>query len=262
MPIHLAGVAAAALAVAISLAPPTERDPNAAPPGPAPATAPPAKEEAKRDDGSESTKAPAVKTDAPAVPLGPMHATLFTDLDGKPANLADSAGKPMVIELWATWCGPCRKQRQTIHQIAKDFPDVVFVAASTDEKGPSVVKEFLAKSAQESDPDSPIRDLMSTPQFRAILRKFRTENTIPQTVYVTRGGEVADVAMGQQDPRFMRAVLKNLLKAQVPKGTETKPGATPQPKPKAPADGTTPDPNPAPNDSPTGPPTDRPATRP
>lgn len=201
-------------------APPTkpaapQSDPVKKPSGEAEPTTPPT----TKEPADEATKRRAA--DQPTAPLGPLHASLFKDLDGKPVSLADSAGKPIVIEMWATWCGPCRKQRASLHRLAKEFPDVVFVAASTDEKGPDVVKAFLAKNPDEKGEESRIRDLMSTPQFRAVVAKVRKENSIPQTVFVSRKGEIADVALGQQDERFMRAVLKNLLKAKAP-GSEPK----------------------------------------
>lgn len=186
-----------------------------------------------------------------------MHASLFTDLDGHPVNLAEHAGKPIVIELWATWCGPCRKQREAVHRIAKDFPDVVFIAASADEGGAPAVKSFLAKNPTESDPASPIRDLMSTPAFRTQIAKVRSANTVPQTIYVTRRGEIADVALGQQDERFMRAMIKNLSK--VKSAPDASP-APPQAAPRSPEPRTSPPA--APPSQPQPPATGRPADPP
>jgi thiol-disulfide isomerase/thioredoxin len=220
----------------------------------------------ERDQHSETKDASSA---APATPLGPMHGSLFTDLDGNPVSLAEHAGKPMVIEMWATWCGPCRKQRETIHKIAKEFPDVVFVGASVDEKGASAVKQYLATNAAEraaaqaakQDGSTSIRDLMATPSFRALISKVRKDKTVPQTVYVSRRGEIADVALGQQDERFMRAVIKNLLKAKAPApadGSESGKPESGKPESGKPAG----EPTRSPTGSPTGTPTSTPTGTP
>ena len=70
-------------------------------------------------EGGAASASPApAPTEAPAAPvkLGPIHKLTVTDLDGNPVSLAKFAGRPMIIEIWETWCGPCRVNRNNIHK--------------------------------------------------------------------------------------------------------------------------------------------------
>lgn len=181
--------------------------------------------------------APATDQEKPAVTLGPMHGAIYKDLEGNSVNLADAAGKPMVIELWATWCGPCRTQRKIMHTMAEEFPDIVFVGASVDEKGAEAVKNYKTKYPAENPENSRVRDVMSTPQLRTLINRVKRENTIPQVIFVSRKGEITDVSVGGQNEKFMRAVLKNMSKVRTAPpatGTPATPAA-PATEPKQPA---------------------------
>src|SRR5438093_9535632 len=53
----------------------------------------------------------------PATPPQPAPQAEFTDVDGKPARLADFKGKPIVVNLWATWCQPCLAEMPSLDRL-------------------------------------------------------------------------------------------------------------------------------------------------
>lgn len=69
----------------------------------------------------------------------------MTDLDGKRISLADFAGKPIFLNFWATWCGPCVSEMKSIEAVSQQFKkDIVFLAASTE--SPEKIRSFRQKN--------------------------------------------------------------------------------------------------------------------
>lgn len=67
-------------------------------------------------DLTEFKKGTLEKLDLPATPR-PAPDTVFTSLDGKPATLADFKGRVVVMNLWATWCAPCKAEMPTLAKL-------------------------------------------------------------------------------------------------------------------------------------------------
>lgn len=70
-----------------------------------------------------------------------------TALDGKAFDLAALKGKVVVVNLWATWCGPCREEMPLLDNFAKRYRErgVVLVGVSEDEmKDAALVKQAMA----------------------------------------------------------------------------------------------------------------------
>jgi thiol-disulfide isomerase/thioredoxin len=70
------------------------------------------------------------------------------DLEGKKVRLSDYRGKVVVLNFWATWCGPCREEMPMMVEAEKTWAakGVVFIAVSVDEeKGKSKIADFVEK---------------------------------------------------------------------------------------------------------------------
>ena len=68
----------------------------------------------------------------------------FRDLYGNPITLADYSGKVVLLNIWATWCPPCRAEMPTIDRLAgaMEGPDFSVISLSTDRGGPERAAQF------------------------------------------------------------------------------------------------------------------------
>jgi thiol-disulfide isomerase/thioredoxin len=69
----------------------------------------------------------------------------FEDADGKPKKLSDWRGRTVLVNLWATWCVPCRKEMPALESLQTKLggPDFEVVAVNIDTRDPDKPKNFL-----------------------------------------------------------------------------------------------------------------------
>ena len=74
----------------------------------------------------------------------PVPEIQFENGQGEAIGLADFRGKIVLLNIWATWCAPCRREMPTLDRLQAELgsPDFEVVALSIDRNGLSVVQEF------------------------------------------------------------------------------------------------------------------------
>lgn len=122
---------------------------------------------------------------------------------GEPFTLSKHEGKVVVLNVWATWCGPCRKEIPDFIEIQKEMgkDKVLFVGVSVDKEGWEVVRPF----AKEYGINYPIMV-----DDGRVNRKYGPIRSIPTTFIINKKGKVEYVAPGMINKEKLQPILTRI----------------------------------------------------
>jgi thiol-disulfide isomerase/thioredoxin len=128
----------------------------------------------------------------------------FADADGQDVTLADFEGKPLLLNIWATWCAPCKAEMPTLDALARLEKDrMAVIAVSQDLEGRAPVLAFFKETK--------VQNLVPyTDADNAILAAFNNAIALPTTIlYDSAGKEVWRIAGGVEwDDTEMAKLLR------------------------------------------------------
>lgn len=132
-----------------------------------------------------------------------LRETTLDGLNGKQKILSDFKGKPLIINVWASWCGPCRAEMGSLENLSQKYNGKEFnvIGISTDDYRSSAVS-FIAQTgiSFENYFDSGL-----------ILEDMLGANTIPLTVLVDEHGRVLEKVRGARQwdsPEIIDAIAE------------------------------------------------------
>lgn len=122
---------------------------------------------------------------AGALPENVMQASINL-IDGQKIKLSDYSGKVLVVDLWATWCGPCRQEIPHLVEIAKEYKDKGVEVIGLTNEDPETDSEVVKKFSEVFSINYPI-GWADMDMQRGLMRG---RNGIPQTYIIGRDGTV------------------------------------------------------------------------
>jgi len=147
------------------------------------------------------------------LPVG-LRETSVQTIDGESLKLSDYADKVVVLNIWATWCGPCRLEMPELVKISTEYKArglVVLGIATTynEQNDPQRVKNFVKA---QSIPYKIIWDdgTLAAPLVEAVQGR----SVIPQSFVISRDGRIVKYFSGfnvYQTPQLMRQAIEESL---------------------------------------------------
>lgn len=142
---------------------------------------------------------------AAAADLKPM------DESGYSRFVASAKGKVLVVNFWATWCAPCRKEMPELVALVAKYraKGLEFATVAIDEESDrKAVAEFLDKA--KVPPPTFIKNFRNDEKFISLVDS-RWSGGLPFTVVYDRAGRKAHVFPGEVNLKQLEAVLQKLL---------------------------------------------------
>ena len=137
-------------------------------------------------------------------PVPAPDLTLET-MDGRQINLADQNGKVILVNFWATWCAPCRREIPDLINLYSEMKDegLMIVGIAVDQEGAKVVKPYV----QKQDINYPI--VLDPDQ--STEKHFDAMYGLPTTYVVNTEGKIVRRVLGVFPVEDMRPTLNDML---------------------------------------------------
>ncbi len=168
-------------------------------------------DDATAGDGAtagESTGAEAAAAGGGEFGIGkPAPDFTLTDIHGESVRLSDHRGKAVVVDFWATWCGPCRRVMPTLEALSRDYGDQLAVlAVSLDQEPAKVVPPF----AEQHGLTFP---LLADPEGMRVAQEWGGIRSIPTSFLVAPDGTVVKQWVGAHGRDVYESEIKKVLGA-------------------------------------------------
>ena len=135
----------------------------------------------------------------------------LVDLDGKKVSLSDYKGRPVLVNFWATWCGPCKIEMPWFEDLRTQYaPQGFEILGLTDDVDAG--KETITKTAKKIGVTYPI--LLTDGK---VQKSYGGLDYLPMSFYVDRNGVIVEETAGLGSKDEIEAHIKKTIASGVPK---------------------------------------------
>ncbi len=130
--------------------------------------------------------------------LSNRYSFTLPSLDGTSTRLKDLRGKVVLLNFWATWCGPCRAEKPILQRVYSELKDKGFMLLAITDEDPAVVRRFV----NEYQITLPV----SIDRTRTVFDHYLIEG-IPKTIILDRQGRAVARPVTVSDEGKLRKLL-------------------------------------------------------
>jgi thiol-disulfide isomerase/thioredoxin len=163
---------------------------------------------ASQDADAPSAGAPEPQPAAPRPVPSVLPDLQLPDLAGKTRSLRSFSGRPLIINFWATWCAPCRREIPLLQQLRQRYRaqrlEIVGIAVDF----APAVQEYL----RHTPIDYPL--LVGEQQGLAAAEQFGMEPVLPFSVFADSQGRIVAVKIGELHPEEADFILAEIARVE------------------------------------------------
>jgi thiol-disulfide isomerase/thioredoxin len=135
------------------------------------------------------------------------------DLDGKPLSLSTARGKVVLLNFWATWCGPCRAEIPDLIELQKKYADKLqIIGLDVDDDDAGEVKKFVEKNGINYSIGMATND---------IRMQYGGVTALPTSFVLNSEGRVVQKHEGLRNPLLYEYEIRSLIGLPIPARVET-----------------------------------------
>ena len=129
--------------------------------------------------------------------------------DGKKVSLSDFKGRPVLVNFWATWCGPCKLEMPWLEEFSNKYKAQGLVVLGMDEDQ-DVAPAEVARAAKRIGVSYPI---LMPDKKEETAKAYGGIDYTPETFYVDKSGKVVAVSLGAPSKDRMEALIQQTIAA-------------------------------------------------
>jgi thiol-disulfide isomerase/thioredoxin len=133
----------------------------------------------------------------------------ITDLAGREHSSADWKGKVVLVNFWATWCGPCRAEIPDLVELQQKYRDHLVIVGISEDEGPTAT-DLVTKFADEHKINYPIA--FTSPKIQEV---FPLNVALPTSYVLDPEGRIAQKHVGLLNARTTEATVRALAGLEV-----------------------------------------------
>jgi peroxiredoxin len=152
-----------------------------------------------------SSADPSQDPEAKALLGKPAPSFTLVDLNGKKVSLADYKGHPVVLNFWATYCGPCKLEMPWFQDLQNKYKDKGLVVLGLDQDDGMEVKEVAAASKRVG-----VTYPILMPDDK-VSKSYQLSDYIPETFYVDKSGKIVEQTIGAHSKNELEADVQKAI---------------------------------------------------